>query len=264
MSLRQLQREFAANLTAETVQFSGALSADGKLPFENLVSVYRNNSRASLRTALATVYPVIQKLVGPEFFDYLADRYSRDYPLRRGDLRSFGQHLPEFLNDFEPVSTLPYAVDVARIERAYRDVSRAVPIAVAWSLFSRSSVVNQLGALRFKLAPACRLVRSRYPVFSIWKANQEEYSGDQSISLGEGPQSVLLVRLAAEVELRSLQSTDAEFVQGLACGATLGTVVEQMMSAGHSFNLEALLCNFVRSGCLVLDIQGSDNVGGLA
>ena len=252
MSLRQLQREFAANLMAENVLFPGSLTGVGKLPIESLVSVYRNNSRATLRSALAASYPVIQKLVGPDFFDYLADRYARDFPLRCGDLRAFGQYLPEFLSRFEPISTLPYAVDVARLERAYRDVLYAVPMAGTSSLFSRSSSADRLANLRFKLAPACRLVRSAFPVFSIWKANQEGCPGDQSITLNEGPQSVMIARPTSEVELWRLDAADAEFVRILAHGEKLGTAVELMMSAGHTFNLETLLRNFVQSGCLVV------------
>lgn len=258
MSLRQQQREFAANLNSETVLYPGGLSGTGKLPIENLVSVYRNNFRTSLRSALAAGYPVIRKLVGPDFFDFMADQYVQHHPLRCSVLQDFGQNLPEFLREFEPISTLPYAADVARLERAYDDVSRKSPIVAAPALFSCLESAASAAEFRFDLAPACHVVTSVYPIFSIWRANQGENPGDKTVALEEGSQSVLVVRPVRDVELWRLSSTETVFIHILARGATLGAVVEQMTAAGHVFNLETLLRKFALTGALVAAVPDAN------
>ena len=40
--------------------------------------------------------------------------------------------------------------------------------------------------LRFALHPACRLLRSAYPVRRIWQVSQPDYQGDQAVALDEG------------------------------------------------------------------------------
>ncbi len=82
-------------------------------------SVYRSNVRGALVEALAVRYPVVQRLVGEDFFRVM----SRDYALNNLPpspvLIGYGENFPEFVEGFEPAATLPYLADVARLESAY-------------------------------------------------------------------------------------------------------------------------------------------------
>lgn len=252
-SLRQLQRRFAATLVdARTPLQDGLVIAD-KLPCERLLNVYRNNSRASLRAALVTVYPIIQKLVGREFFSHLADHFVQAYPLKSGSLQCYGQYLPDFLGDFEPALTLPYIADVARIELACHLACLALPPRRDAEAIWGAHLPIQSSDLQFSLAPACFLISSTYPVFSIWKVNQDEYLGDAAVSLDEGQQDVLVMRFENRVELWRLKNPDTTFVQTLARGVNLGATVATMIELGYQFDLKKLLLKYVSSGCLVVD-----------
>lgn len=260
-SLRQIQRAFAANLLADKPVQRGDLLAVNALSIQRLVNVYRNNISASLHEALAAAYPVIQKLVGPEFFRHLADCYRKECPPCSGDLQSYGEALPDFLGSFDAVSTLPYIVDVADLEWAYQIISGEAPVNFLDSALPKKPNSIHWPGLRFELASSCRLVSSPYPIFSIWRVNQEGYPGDPTIRLDRGSETVFVLRSANGVELWRLQRSEAKFVQALSSGATLGDTVEKLALYGRDFNLEALLVKYVQSGCLVIASTEDLNLG---
>src|SRR5215470_344359 len=86
---------------------------------------------ADLMSALATRFPVVQRLVGEEFFSRMARIYLRREPPRTPALRHYGATFPAFIDSFEPTGTLDYLGDVARLElareRAYH-AADAAPI----------------------------------------------------------------------------------------------------------------------------------------
>src|SRR5687768_16032631 len=86
------------------------------------LQVYRNNVFISLRQALADVYPVVQRLVGEEFFNQLARRFVREHPSRSGNLHDFGREFAGFLATLPDLTELPYLPDVAALEWALHEV----------------------------------------------------------------------------------------------------------------------------------------------
>ncbi|MFC6672833.1 DNA-binding domain-containing protein [Marinobacterium aestuariivivens] len=67
-ALNRLQRAFAEDLWGSDLKHLQGLIPDGRLPAARLLQVYRNNFRISLTEALEAVYPVMQRLVGADFF----------------------------------------------------------------------------------------------------------------------------------------------------------------------------------------------------
>lgn len=252
MLLKELQQSFAADLWGDHIRQLRRIVSEDLISAERRLNIYRNNVRASLRTALAAVYPVTRQLVGSDFFSYLSDQYIRVYPSRSGNLQEFARNIPKFLVNFEPVSTIPYLADVARLEWAYQEVSRSPSLETPDLGLLTKLAPHELPGVRFELGAACRLVTSPYPVFSIWKVNQNGYVGDDSVNLGEGSQTVLITRPKDEVELWCLRNAECKFMGALVSGQTLGAAVEAMTLCGHDFNLETLLDQYVRPGILVL------------
>lgn len=249
-SLRELQQAFAADLSGEHIrQLRGIVSTD-RIPAERRVNIYRNNLRASHRSSLAAIYPVAEKLVGADFFRYMADRYVRVYPSQSGSLQYFGRYLSEFLVDFDPAVTLPYLADVARLEWASHVVLHG-PTSEAANLESIPGLAPvEILNLRLEFGSTCRLVHSPFPIFSIWETNQNGYFGDDAVDLNQGSQTVIVARPKSEVELWHLNKTECIFAEILIAGRTLGSAVEALNFSGHDFNLEMLLEKFVRSGAV--------------
>ena len=74
--------------------------------------------------------------------------------------------------------------------------------------------------IRLELDKGCRLLTSAFPIFSIWKVKQVDYVGDLSVSLDEGPQTVLVSRSIIEIELTQLTKTESMFADLLVAGYT--------------------------------------------
>ena len=143
----------------------------GANPAGKRFSVYRNNVVAGLADALTVGFPVLEKLLGKEFFQAMALVFVREHPPNSPLLSDFGHAMPEFLSSFPPVAHLPYLPDVARLEMALRqsynaaDVTPVPPDTLAG--LSEAEIVTA----RISFAPSTRLLRSLHPVFSIWQAN---------------------------------------------------------------------------------------------
>ena len=146
----------------------GLLAWNGSDPTPRL-AVYRNNVIGSLVDALADTFPVVQELVGVEFFRAMAAVFVRQSPPRTRLLVQYGQGLPGFIEAFEPARSLPYLADMARLEfarvQAYHaaDAPAATSEAVAQALASG----ERMGELRLSCHPSVAVIRSPCAVVSL-------------------------------------------------------------------------------------------------
>ncbi|WP_372800798.1 HvfC/BufC N-terminal domain-containing protein [Paracoccus seriniphilus] len=176
-------------------------------------AVYRNNVAHSLREALARRFPVIRRLVGAEFFDAMAGEFIAAHPPRSPVLQEWGGDFAGFLGLFPPVSGLPYLPDVARVEWAR---GRAYHAADLLPLPAEQLRDDQ----PLHLHPSVQILRSSYPVVSIWQANQSGHDG----RLRAGGAEIALIWRKADfdVPVERLSPQDADFITGLLQGKTLG------------------------------------------
>jgi hypothetical protein len=94
-------------------------------------AVYRNNLVVSLVDALADTYPVVQEMVGVEFFRAMAREFVRVQPPASPVLAHYGAGFAEFIEDFPPAAGLPYLPDLARLELMRVEVYHAADDAPA-------------------------------------------------------------------------------------------------------------------------------------
>lgn len=212
------------------------------------LNIYRNNFKANLRSALASTYPVLKKLLGPEYFQYLADTYSKKHPPRSGNLRLFGRDLPDFLPSVESAKHLPYLRDVASLEWACSVISLAASPTYSDLSSIETLAFDSIANLHFGARLSSRVVRSRYPVFSIWLRNQDTYIGNQTVNLADGAQSVMVVRPDRELELWPLDEAETVFAEALIKGATLAEAVDAVSLGGHEIELNRLFERYLRKG----------------
>ena len=134
-------------------------------------SVHRNNLHASLIDALRALYPVIERLVGEDFFVAAAGLFAAAHPPRTPVLIEYGEGFAAFLEDFEPARGLPYLADVARLEwlrHAAYHAADQVPLTAA----SLAGVPpERAGGLTFAFHPSAGLIASPYPIVGIWETN---------------------------------------------------------------------------------------------
>lgn len=151
---------------------AGLINPDGTVASKRF-DVYRNNVVISLVKALEAGFPILLKLLGPEQFRALALAYLRAYPPATPMMMQFGQDMPACLQDRVVGTNLGYLPDIARLELALRRAYHAadttpVPLDRLQELSPEALMVTRL-----TFAPAVQLLRSRWPVFSIWRFQTE-------------------------------------------------------------------------------------------
>ena len=230
MPLEATQRAFAgALLNPEAPVPAGVVGPEGR-PAPKRFAVYRNNVTASLIDALATAFPVVEKIVGPEFFAAMAAEFVRAHPPSSPLLMFYGEAFPGFLKSFEPVRHLAYLPDVAALEQARRLAYHARDVEPLGPEFLAAVPQQTLGTLRLALHPAVHILRSSHPVLSIWEWNQVA-NPEQPAKLPDGGEDVLVTRPELEVELIRLPVGGAQFLRALRRGATLGEAAQEDATA---------------------------------
>ncbi|MBA3908859.1 MAG: DUF2063 domain-containing protein [Rhodobacter sp.] len=211
------QTEFArALLDPGAAVPDGIVDPEGR-PAPKRFSVYRNNVASSLTRALETAFPTVRKLVGDEFFSAMAVIFLRAHPPRSRMLMLYGDDLPGFLEGFPPVAHLGYLPDVARLDQAMRESYHAADSEPLAEVEFQRLLSTDIAGLRLRLAPSLRLVRSRWPVQSIWAANAEG-----GPSPNPGPEDALILRPEFDPRPHLLPPGGGAFVEGLLKGKTLG------------------------------------------
>jgi len=209
-------------------------------------AVYRNNVAVSLSEALARRYPVIQQLVGKEFFRALAAAYRAVDPPHQPVLAEWGGQFAAFLAGFAPLADWPYMADVARIEHARGLACHAAdipPLAPA----------DLIGAdplrLVLHLHPALRMLRLDHPAVAIWAQHQP---GARPAPLPPGPQIALILRersFAVPVEV--IGPGDARLIEALMARKPLAEAAEAAARAEPGRDPQPCLVRLMQSGSLV-------------
>lgn len=218
-------------------------------------AVYRNNVAASLIEALADTYPVVRQLVGDAFFHAMARDYLRQHPPVSPVLAHYGDRFADFIADFAAAATLPYLPDVARLEWAYvhafhaADAEAMPPQALAERLAQPALLART--CLRF--APAVQLVRSAYPVVSLWQAHQTDGEVELAgIDLACG-EAALLVRLQWTVQIVPTTMQTADFLAALIAGASLGAAFESSGLQGERPLIDIFQCLLANAALTALE-----------
>jgi hypothetical protein len=248
--LHELQRRFAAALFDETADAASidirADAGDGAAR----LGIYLQQLRAHFQRALALEFPVIKRLVGADYFGRLARDFQARHPSRAGDLAHIGAPFAAFLEERFGAGRYAYLAPVAALEWAYHESMHA-PEAPGLDCNALAQIDStRYPRLRFELHPACRLYSCAYPVLDIWRANQPDAQGAQSIDLASGATRVLLHRRAQVVEFHALSAAHYALVAALARRATLGAAFDAARKADAAFDLGAALRHLVALGAL--------------
>lgn len=212
-------------------------------------AVYRNNVVAGLVKALRTRFPVVEKIVGEEFFKAMARVYATAHPPRSPLLMTYGDDFPDFIAGFEPAAEQPYLADVARLEAARTRAYHAADAEPIDPNRLRSIAPETLGGMRFVLHPSAEVVRSRHPMVTIWAMN----AGEAELGPIEEWRSedALVVRPHLDVEIRALPRGGAAFLAALLGERTLAEAVEAATAADADFDLAANLAGLIGAGLVI-------------
>ena len=247
-SLRELQEAcYRAFAHGDSTALLPAVRGNGIAP-ELRIEVYRNNSREIFRKTLTASFPVVERLVGESCFSGLAREYARQRPSQCGDLQRYGAWFAEFLDAIYADSRFRYLSDVARLEWALEEVHLEPdepPVELAaLSEFSPEQYDNLVFAVR----RAIRLVGSRFPILSIWRANQP--GNDSRVDLDGGGENAFVTRQGNDMGLGRLDDDAFMLALALARGRRLADAWNPRAdaAAGDAPDLAAALGAILDSG----------------
>lgn len=240
------QADFADALLDPDLACPGGLTSwNGSNPATRF-AVYRNNVMVSLVDALADTYPVVQALVGKDFFSAMARVYAQARPPRSPVLAYYGQDFAAFIDSFAPATSVPYLADVARLEMARvlayhaADVSPITP----QTLQNVLTDPQQLTSARLVFHPSAQIMASPFAVLSIWAAHQNLKT--PSTFDPTPAQTVLVFRHGLAVGMLELFTGTAQFVQALHTGHTLLVAADQAAQCDEAFDLTQTLALLLR------------------
>ncbi len=252
------RRHTAPTMTADQAAFAASLlwHADGLPPGVTSHSpgqplrrfnVYRSNVFHGLAEALAARFPVIERLVGEDFFRGAALAFVKSHPPRSPALFEYGDAFPAFLEAFEPARPFPYLADVARLEWA-RNVAYHAADAEPMADGALGAIPPDLiGDAVLRLHPSCQLVASPYPILSIWETNTHD-AEVRPIGPEMPGEAALVVRPRLAVLVLRLGPGAETFIESVASGLTLAAAATSASSACETFSLIQTLAALIGAG----------------
>ncbi|GAA3937780.1 DNA-binding domain-containing protein [Litoribacillus peritrichatus] len=203
MNLKDWQEAFYRGIfdpTQDNIQKAceGVDSTDN-LSAEERLGIYRGSILGGLTSGLSGIYPVCEKLVGEQYFTQMVSGYLKQYPSGSPDLGNYGEHLPQYISDFQPAKELFYLPDVAKVEWLWHQAFNAAETPASNQGFLPVSelaniAVEDQARIQFCLNPSASLMKSDYPVHKIWAVNQNDYEGDQTVNLDDGETNLIVWR----------------------------------------------------------------------
>ncbi len=209
-------------------------------------AVYRNNVMVSLIDALADTYPVVQALVGEEFFRAMARVFAQAKPPRSAVMAYYGREFAAFVDAFSPAASVPYLGDVARLEMARVLAYHAADVAPIQTGALQQALADpeQLLSLRLVLHPSVHTVTSAFSVLSIWAAHQAD-SSVPSVD-PDVAQAVLVFRNDLDVDMLDIAPEIEAFVSALQTGQTLLDAADKASQIEPEFDLANALALLLR------------------
>jgi len=238
----------STSLAAQQQAFSDALFTPARedalqLKHAERFGLYRGNLVSTWGKALAAAYPVIEQLVGAEFFTALAREYGRAHPSDSGDLNRFGAHFEQFLRSFEHVQDLPYLPDMARLEWQLHRIHYAVHEP---ALQAQDINPQTLEQHTFPWQATAHLFESEWAVVPLWLAHQgAEFPQEMT-----QPSRALLSRPQWTAQVTPLQTPAFAALKALKNGETVGAALDAAYALDENFDLAASLQQWLQQQIL--------------
>jgi hypothetical protein len=231
-TLREVQRAVARGIFSADGDAALGHIAEDAIGAAARFAIHRNNAAVTLIEALRLIYPVVDKLVGAEFFAGAARAFIARHPPRTACLNDYGAEFADFLAAFPAAAGLAYLSDVARLEWAVNGSLNAPDEAALAPAALATLGESARGRVRFVPHPAVRLLTVSYPADAIWRAvRDDDDAALAAIDLSVAPISLLVERRREGIVMRRLTPSEAHVTALLFSGATLSQVAQQQDGA---------------------------------
>ncbi len=255
LPLHTLQQRFIQAITSgETDPLEAMLTTHPKLTPEEHMQLYRRNVQGAILHAMALTYPIVEQLVGEEFFAFAVQQYRKRHLPSSGNLDQYGAEFSAFLAEFTPASSLPYLPAMAELEWAFHQSALAEQATPLSADALNHMAPEDYATLCFTTHPSLKLLHADYPVDAIWEFHQklEEGTATEPLDISEtGAVYLALVRPRTQVHLHTLSPAEYHFVSALQTQQTLYQGFQHASQEDPEFDLAFSLHRFMVNGMLV-------------
>lgn len=246
LELADLQRQFAASILNPAVSVPISVLGPDGAGSDRRFSVYRNNVIIGLIDCLRASYPVVEQIVGADFFHAMCRQFVVVNPPTSPIMLHYGNGLAEFIENFSPCSSVPYLADVARLERAWLQSYHAAdarPLAGS-DLAELDEAL--LPKIILAIHPAIRCLTSRYPSHRIWQMNIDGQISP--IELADEAEEILVCRPETEVSVHQVPRGTVTFLNALRSRETVERAALAAWSQNSAFELGKVLGGLIQCG----------------
>lgn len=239
MQPNDLQSAFASAIWSRDTDLTGWLMPSGRF------AIHRNNVFAGLLAGLEARFPVSRRLLGADSFRRCALSFIEAHPPQSPILMEYGARLPDYFAALDHPRPRACVPDMARLEW-YQHVSLHGAEAIPLDAATLANVApEKMAELVFALHPTVHVLRSHYPILSIWRANAHD--GMSLAVTADAPgEDVLIVRPESTVLLLPLAPGAAAFVLAVGRGASLADASAAATYADERFDLTPTLASLLR------------------
>ncbi len=239
--------------TGNTDLIARFIDADSNLA---ILNIYRNGYLKTCTETLASSYPVVSSLVGPDYFRTLARAYIEAYPPTTGTLVGYGSRFAEFLRSRTDEHGLAYLPDAAAIDAAWL-VSYFAEDGVALTpkdVEAMSSKTLDISKVSVGLTPPTRLVRLNHHIVETWALIRDHGALNNRVSLRAGDCIAMLWRVDGLIHIKELDLGESTFFSTIAGVSTLEAAANSAFEVNKSFNLATTFAAMLENKILQLEI----------
>jgi hypothetical protein len=201
--------------------------------------IYRNNVSQALVGALRVRFPIVEQLVGPEFFSAMASTYAAECKPLSAVLIHYGASFADFIAAFAPASSLTYLAEVAHFENAWWHAYHAGEASPLEMSALTELAPEDWSNLKFEFHPTVKLFHCTQGAASIWRWHQT--ANNQEKLLVETEEFALLSRPHAEVEVRLIAADGFTFLSHLKSAKSLEAALGETKKNYPEFDLQSIL-----------------------
>ena len=187
------------------------LGESGEGAFAQRFAVYRNNVRASRTEALRQGFPVLERLLGAEYFSALAAAFIQQHPPRSAALHEYGAELADYIARFQPLSALSYLTDIARLEWARLCAFHAADAPVLSIAEMDLATLTERLAQPLRWHPSVTLLCSEHPLHRLWAS---QHGTTAAPTAQDWPaENVLVWRQGLQLRTEPLDAVSCQLLQ---------------------------------------------------
>ena len=216
---------------------------------QGLMGIYQNSAIANITNSLSLSYPVIEKLVGSDFFRAMCKQYIVNHWPTSGNMDDYGESFSSFLAKFEQAKHLNYLEDVAQLEWLFHQSSLAHDSRhFDWTNLEK---VASSDTLTFLLSPSVSIMSSTMPIDKIWLMNQINAPENIELSLdGDSGTFIVLFRQGLKIEMMTVVASEFMFLQSIENGHDFEVAIESAKAVDANISIDHCLKKYIELGVI--------------